>query len=166
MELTSLPGHEPVGKGLDDLGRGVESNEALLVSIGEPRLRQAGIEVPKPLASPSIASTSGSPPRTPTRPTAATTRSSAGLSASSGRPMRSLADADRIRAFMRAAGAAAQHKDVRYLTGGATAVHGRSASLGRCGARGEGDLIEESRSWRRSMTHAQASLGDDIEVIP
>jgi hypothetical protein len=52
MELTSLPGHELVLQGLDDLGRGVESDEALLVSIGAPRLRQAGIEVPQPLASP------------------------------------------------------------------------------------------------------------------
>lgn len=52
MELTSLPGHELVLAGLDDLARGVESQEALLVSIGAPRLRQAGIEVPKPLASP------------------------------------------------------------------------------------------------------------------
>ena len=52
MELTSLPGHELVLKGLDDLSRGVESIEALLVSIGAPRLRQAGIEVPEPLASP------------------------------------------------------------------------------------------------------------------
>jgi len=52
MELTSLPGQELVLKGLDDLGRGEESNEALLVSIGAPRLRQAGIEVPEPLDSP------------------------------------------------------------------------------------------------------------------
>ena len=36
--------------------------------------------------------------------------------------MRSLADDDRIRAFMRAAGAAAAHEGVCYLTGGATAV--------------------------------------------
>ena len=52
MSLTSLPGHELVLKGLDDLAGGVESDEALLVSIGAPRLRQAGIEVPEPLASP------------------------------------------------------------------------------------------------------------------
>ncbi len=52
MELTSLPGHELVLAGLDDLARGVESEEALLVSIGAPRLRRAGIEVPEPLASP------------------------------------------------------------------------------------------------------------------
>jgi len=36
--------------------------------------------------------------------------------------MRSLADADRIRHFMRAAGAAAAREGVCYLTGGATAV--------------------------------------------
>ena len=52
MELTSLPGHELVLRGIDDLAHGVESQEALLVSIGAPRLRQAGIEVPKPFASP------------------------------------------------------------------------------------------------------------------
>lgn len=52
MELTSLPGRELVLKGIDDLAHGVESQEALLVSIGAPRLRQAGIEVPTPLPSP------------------------------------------------------------------------------------------------------------------
>ncbi|MHB1244481.1 MAG: hypothetical protein ACYC1P_13945, partial [Gaiellaceae bacterium] len=52
MTLMSLPGHELVLKGLDDLARGVESHEALLVSIGAPRLRQAGVEVPEPLESP------------------------------------------------------------------------------------------------------------------
>jgi hypothetical protein len=36
--------------------------------------------------------------------------------------MRSLADAERVRAFMRAAGAAAAHEGICYLTGGATAV--------------------------------------------
>ncbi len=51
MELTSLPGHELVLRGLEDLARGVESREALLVSIGAPRLRRAGIDVPEPVAS-------------------------------------------------------------------------------------------------------------------
>ena len=49
MELTSLPGHELVLTGLDDLQRGTESIEALLVSIGAPRLRQSGIDVADPL---------------------------------------------------------------------------------------------------------------------
>ena len=52
MDLTSLPGHELVLRGIDELARGVESEEALLVSIGVPRLRQAGIDVPEPFASP------------------------------------------------------------------------------------------------------------------
>jgi hypothetical protein len=52
MPLSSLPGHELVLKGIDDLARGVESEEALLVSIGAPRLAQAGIDVPKPFDSP------------------------------------------------------------------------------------------------------------------
>ena len=52
MNLTSLPGHELVLKGIDDLARGLESDEALLVSIGAARLRQAGIEVPEPLTEP------------------------------------------------------------------------------------------------------------------
>jgi len=52
MKLNELPGHELVLRGIDDLARGLESEEALLVSIGAPRLRQAGIEVPEPLASP------------------------------------------------------------------------------------------------------------------
>jgi hypothetical protein len=46
--LTSLPGHELVLAGLDDLARGIESQEALLVSIGAPRLRAAGIDVAEP----------------------------------------------------------------------------------------------------------------------
>ena len=52
MELTSLPGHELVLAGLDDLARGVESRESLLVSIGAERLRGAGIDVPEPFDSP------------------------------------------------------------------------------------------------------------------
>ena len=52
MELTSLPGHELVLKGLRDLANGLESDEALLVSIGAPRLRRSGFDVASPLASP------------------------------------------------------------------------------------------------------------------
>lgn len=52
MELTSLPGHELVLKGIDDLALGLDSDEALLVSIGAPRLRRAGLELPEPLSNP------------------------------------------------------------------------------------------------------------------
>jgi hypothetical protein len=43
--VTGLPGADLVEKGLDDLERGVESSEALLVSIGAPRLAPLGYDV-------------------------------------------------------------------------------------------------------------------------
>jgi hypothetical protein len=46
----SLPGADLVGRGLVDLANGVPSIEALLVSIGAPRLRALGIEVEEPVA--------------------------------------------------------------------------------------------------------------------
>ena len=54
IDLT-LPGADLVAKGLGDLGRGVHSQEALLVSIGAPRLRgRAGIEVPPGIPDPEM----------------------------------------------------------------------------------------------------------------
>jgi hypothetical protein len=47
MDLTALPGGDLVQQGLDDLARGTESVEALLVSIGAPRLRRIGLPVPE-----------------------------------------------------------------------------------------------------------------------
>jgi hypothetical protein len=41
-----LPGQDLVDAGLRDLERGIESAEALLVSIGAPRLERLGIELP------------------------------------------------------------------------------------------------------------------------
>jgi hypothetical protein len=41
-----------VDKGIADLERGVESAEALLVSIGAPRLERLGLTVPRPLPAP------------------------------------------------------------------------------------------------------------------
>jgi hypothetical protein len=49
---TTLPGAELVQKGLDDLERGVESVESLLVSIGAPRLARLGFAVERPFDSP------------------------------------------------------------------------------------------------------------------
>jgi len=46
MSLRALPGGDLVEAGLADLAAGVESVAALLVSIGSPRLRRAGFEVP------------------------------------------------------------------------------------------------------------------------
>ncbi len=46
MDFESLPGGRVVQLGLDDLAAGRESEAALLVSIGAPRLRRLGLEVP------------------------------------------------------------------------------------------------------------------------
>ena len=45
MELERRPGGDLVAQGLEDLERGRETVEALLVSIGAPRLREAGLPV-------------------------------------------------------------------------------------------------------------------------
>jgi len=46
-----MPGVDLIDRGIADLGRGVESPEALLVSIGVPRLEPLGLEIPAPIAS-------------------------------------------------------------------------------------------------------------------
>lgn len=50
--FDSLPGANLVRRGLDDLRAERETAEALLVSIGSPRLHALGFEVPAPIASP------------------------------------------------------------------------------------------------------------------
>ncbi len=52
MVLSGLPGSDLVDAGLRDLSAGIESSEALLVSIGAPRLRQLGLAVPRTIAEP------------------------------------------------------------------------------------------------------------------
>jgi hypothetical protein len=49
-----LPGEDLVREGLADLQHGTESVEALLVSIGAPRLSRLGFSIPKPLAEPEL----------------------------------------------------------------------------------------------------------------
>lgn len=51
-DLKSLPGADLVQRGVADLDTGVESTEALLVSIGAPRLRSVGIEFASPIPDP------------------------------------------------------------------------------------------------------------------
>lgn len=48
----ALPGADLIDRGLSDLGQGVLSIEALLVSIGAPRLRTAGIPVDNAVSEP------------------------------------------------------------------------------------------------------------------
>lgn len=47
--VAGLPGEDLVRKGLADLARGEESVEALLVSIGAPRLEGVGLSVSGPI---------------------------------------------------------------------------------------------------------------------
>jgi len=50
--LDALPGADLVKQGIEDLDSGRESIKALLVSIGAPRLRSLGIELPHSITSP------------------------------------------------------------------------------------------------------------------
>jgi hypothetical protein len=50
-EFDALPGGDLVRQGLADLSAGRSTAEALLVAIGAPRLRSAGLEVPDEPAS-------------------------------------------------------------------------------------------------------------------
>ena len=47
MDYDALPGGDLVRKGLRDLEAGRETEESLLVSVGAPRLRAAGVPVPE-----------------------------------------------------------------------------------------------------------------------
>jgi hypothetical protein len=47
MDFEGLPGGELIREGLRDLDAGRQSTAALLVAIGAPRLRRAGIPVPE-----------------------------------------------------------------------------------------------------------------------
>jgi hypothetical protein len=49
-----LPGQDLVEKGLADLAAGIDSVEALLVSIGSARLARAGIVPPRTLSNPEL----------------------------------------------------------------------------------------------------------------
>ena len=49
---TDVPGQELVTQGLADLRAGVETEAALLVSIGAPRLRRLGFDVVNPWPAP------------------------------------------------------------------------------------------------------------------
>jgi hypothetical protein len=49
---SALPGGDLIDAGIADLARGVESIAALLVSIGAPRLRQLGFDLPRAIEEP------------------------------------------------------------------------------------------------------------------
>ena len=54
MTRPRLPGAELIEQGLADLAGGVVSEEALLVSIGAPRLRSLGVAVHGTLSDPEV----------------------------------------------------------------------------------------------------------------
>jgi hypothetical protein len=51
-ELAVFPGGTLIAQGIDALLRGESTIEALLVSIGAPRLRRLGFRITAPIASP------------------------------------------------------------------------------------------------------------------
>lgn len=54
MDFSHLPGADLVASGLRDLERGLETPNALLVSIGAPRLRRLGVQVARTLPDPEL----------------------------------------------------------------------------------------------------------------
>ncbi|HKI67713.1 MAG TPA: hypothetical protein VJ989_10655 [Solirubrobacterales bacterium] len=52
LDLNALPGGSLVRRGISDLDAGRETPEALLVSIGAPRLRGIGIALPEAISDP------------------------------------------------------------------------------------------------------------------
>jgi hypothetical protein len=46
MDIEALPGGDFIREGLQDLAAGRESAAALLVAVGAPRLRRAGLQIP------------------------------------------------------------------------------------------------------------------------
>jgi hypothetical protein len=46
MDLAVFPGGDLVQEGVEDLGQGRQTIPALLVAIGAPRLRRAGLMIP------------------------------------------------------------------------------------------------------------------------
>ena len=51
-DLAAFPGGALVAAGIADLSHGKESVEAVLVSIGAPRLERLGLRIPSPVPSP------------------------------------------------------------------------------------------------------------------
>lgn len=52
--MTHYPGEDLIRDGIDDLRRRLESIPSLLVSIGAPRLRALGFDLPDPMPGPEL----------------------------------------------------------------------------------------------------------------
>ena len=118
-----VPGADLVHQGLEDLRLGVETEAALLVSIGAPRLRRLGFDVASPFTQPEhrlycLLARSARTHAAHSRYNALVRR----LVSFERLGMRALADGVCIQRFMRELGAAASEDACVYFTGGATAV--------------------------------------------
>lgn len=118
-----LPGANLIAAGLGDLVRGVESEAALLVSIGAPRLRALGVSVERPVPEPESRLferlQDASPDGAHSRYNALIRRLvSFERARSCGAPVHR----DRILRLMAALAQAARKPSRVYFTGGATAV--------------------------------------------
>ncbi len=124
MSFESLPGSELILAGIEDLKRNVESVPALLVSIGAPRLRRLGLPVPgHTLPSPEhrlyelLQREKGDGAHSSYN---ALIRRLVSFERAA--ECEKVADAERIRTFMRFLGVEADAPARIYLAGGATAV--------------------------------------------
>jgi hypothetical protein len=124
MQLEALPGGDLIRRGLRDLAAGRETAAALLVAIGAPRLRRAGVEVPGAPFDPAEHRLYELLARD--HADSAHSRYNALIrrlvSFERAWECGGYADARRIRAFMDAVGRAAKEEIRLYFTGGATAV--------------------------------------------
>ncbi|MDX6602408.1 MAG: hypothetical protein QOF13_1610 [Solirubrobacterales bacterium] len=108
VNLEALPGAGLIQRGAEDLDAGHESAEALLVSIGAPRLRSVGIELSSPIPSPEhklyplLAGEKGDAAHSAYNALIRPTRQ-----LRAGGRVRELADSTRIERFMRELGRAA-----------------------------------------------------------
>lgn len=124
MNFKTLPGGDLIERGIDDLTRGVESPQALLVAIGKPRLTRLGVFVPNhafTLPEMRLYENLSRPD-----PDTAHARYNALIrrlvSFERAAECAQLTDRDRIRDLMCALGAKADQTVRLYFTGGATAV--------------------------------------------
>lgn len=129
VDMTGLPGAALVEQGLRDIAAGHETEAALLVLIGEPRLRRLGLVVSEPPPAWSATFVTRAPALRPVgalgcrfRPLALQRAHPHARQLRTGRRMRALTDAARLRQFMRVLGQRTRARGRVYLVGGACAA--------------------------------------------
>lgn len=157
----ALPGQDLIERGLLDLARGSESTEALLVSIGAPRLRRIGLTVPPGFAdaerrlyerlAESGSDTAHGRYNTLVRRLVSFERAAECAGA----------DAARIEKFLKAIGQEAEEEVRIYMTGGATAVlYGWRASTKDIDIK----IVPESDRILRALPRLKEDLEVNVEL--